>query len=346
MEYDCEPIYRLGVSIENDFLRGFRPHYINPPRDYEKWARICEHIILHYNGGWANGFEYGIKYWEIWNESENGINGHPTVNNNQMWTGSDEEYFRLYEVAAKHLKARFGNSIKIGGYASSGLYALRKDIFPTCHDGHDHMITFFHGFMKHIKKKNAPIDFFSWHHYEDADSAAALAKALDELLLEYGYAELDIHLNEWNTAPTKETRGTSYAAAMMIRMQKTSTYMLNYYDARIDISVYGGMFDPLTYEPYCVYYPFVAFGEMFILGREAECAFDTEKKGIYALAASDGKEKRAVLLANVSGKDEEIATGLSSFDAYLIDQEHYMTKIGSNDVIKLRDGQTVYLKNF
>lgn len=350
MEYGCEPIYRLGVTIENDVLHGFKPRYIDPPRDYEKWARICERIIRHYNEGWADGFKYGIKYWEIWNEPENGINGHPTVNANQMWTGSDEEYFRLYAIAAKHLKACFGDSIKVGGYGSSGFYALRKDIFPTCHEGHDHMIDFFHGFMKYIKKENAPIDFFSWHHYEDADSAAALAEGLDKLLSDYGYEGLETHLNEWNTAHTKEKRGTSYAvastAAMMIRMQYSSTYMLNYYDARIGTSVYGGMFDPLSYEPNAVYYPFVAFGEMYKLGKMADSSFDSNKKGLYALAATDGNGKHAVLLANTSGGDEEIVTGLMGFDAYLIDKEHYMTGLDSADTIALENDQTVYLKNF
>jgi hypothetical protein len=350
MEHNCEPIYRLGVTIENDVLHGFKPRYINPPEDYEKWARVCEHIIRHYNEGWADGFEYGIKYWEIWNEPENGINGHPTVNANQMWTGSDEDYFRLYSVAAKHLKSCFGDSIKVGGYASSGLYSLRKDLFPTCHEGHDHMIDFFHGFMKHVKAEGAPLDFFSWHHYEDADSAAMLTEELDKLLSEYGYSGLETHLNEWNTAHKRDSRGTSYAAAssaaMMIRMQSTSVYMLNYYDARIGISVYGGMFDPLSYKPNCVYYTFLAFGEMYKLGKQAECGFDTEKNGIFALAATDGEGKRAILLANTSGADERIITGLDGYTAYLIDRDNYMTKLDSASEFTLGNDKTVYIKNF
>ena len=350
IEYGCEPVYRLGVTIENDVLRGFKPRYINPPRDYEKWAKICEHIIRHYNEGWANGFEYGITYWEIWNEPENGINGHPTVNANQMWTGSDEDYFRLYAVAAKHLKACFGDSIKVGGYSSSGFYALRKDIFPTCHEGHDHMIDFFHSFMKYIKKENAPIDFFSWHHYEDADSAAALAEGLDKLLCDYGYEGLETHLNEWNTAHKKETRGTSYAAAstaaMMIRMQYASTYMLCYYDARIGTSVYGGMFDPLTYLPNCVYYPFVAFGEMYKLGKMAECDLTSARDGIFALAATDGESKNAILLANTSDTDEPIEACLDGYEAFLIDSEHYMTKIDNAAELILGKNQTIYIRNF
>ena len=123
-KYGCEPIYRLGVTIENDVVSGFKPRRINPPSDYAKWARICEHIIRHYNEGWADGFEYGIKYWEIWNEPENSIWGDSKLPANMMWTGTDEDFFELYTIASKHLRACFGDTIKIGGYASSGLYAL------------------------------------------------------------------------------------------------------------------------------------------------------------------------------------------------------------------------------
>ena len=68
--YKCAPIFRLGVTIENDHKRGFKAQRINPPSDFNKWARICEHIVRHYNEGWADGFHYGIEYWEIWNEPE------------------------------------------------------------------------------------------------------------------------------------------------------------------------------------------------------------------------------------------------------------------------------------
>ena len=37
-------VYRLGQSIEH-----FSNYYINPPKDYEKWAKICINIIRHYN---------------------------------------------------------------------------------------------------------------------------------------------------------------------------------------------------------------------------------------------------------------------------------------------------------
>ena len=47
------PYFRLGVTIENGAAR--RAYRIFPPKDYAKWARICEHVMAHYVEGWANG---------------------------------------------------------------------------------------------------------------------------------------------------------------------------------------------------------------------------------------------------------------------------------------------------
>ena len=79
MAAGAEPIYRLGVTIEN--YQKIRAYRIDPPSDYDKWARICEHIVRHYNEGWADGFEYGIKYWEIWNEPDG---NEPSTHENEM----------------------------------------------------------------------------------------------------------------------------------------------------------------------------------------------------------------------------------------------------------------------
>ena len=50
----CEPYFRLGVTIENAHM--VKAHRIFPPKDFGKWARICEHVIRHYREGWADGY--------------------------------------------------------------------------------------------------------------------------------------------------------------------------------------------------------------------------------------------------------------------------------------------------
>ena len=58
--------FRFGATIEHE-----RKKYgTKVPADFNKFAIVCEHIIRHYNEGWANGFHLGIEYWEIWNEPD------------------------------------------------------------------------------------------------------------------------------------------------------------------------------------------------------------------------------------------------------------------------------------
>lgn len=85
-------VYRLGPSIEHTA----RKYHTHPPADFDKWADICLHIIRHYNEGWADGFRHGIRYWEIWNEPEIGA---------PMWSGTIDDYLRLYAITSRKLKA-------------------------------------------------------------------------------------------------------------------------------------------------------------------------------------------------------------------------------------------------
>lgn len=353
-KYNCEPIFRLGVTIENQ--QHIKAYRIFPPADYGKWARICEHIISHYNYGWADGFEYGIKYWEIWNEPDFS----PFVERNTMWKGSDTDFFRLYEVAAKHLKNIFGDEIKVGGYASCGFegiwldpkkHAVDAEKREIKHHNVQYALDFFYGFFDHIKKTGTPIDFFSWHSYLDTPDVEVMADFLERELTKLGYGGLETQLNEWNNAAawTPGTRGTSFAsahaAAMMCALQnKKVVNICCYYDARIGVGDYAGMFSPLNHKPFCTYYSFKAFGELYRLGSQVECSCD--KEGVYAVGATDG-EKKALLLTNI-GEDIEMCIGLpENMKAYLIDQEHFMTeaKIDPNG-FTLAKNETLFFKNY
>ena len=164
---------------------------------------------------------------------------------------------------------------------------------------------------------------------------------------EAGYPDIEIHLNEWNTDRTRETRGTTKAAAdvaaMMMAMHATKMSVMCYYDARVDISVYGGLFNPMTYEPYCTYYSFKAFGKLYALGDQIEIIGDLDD-GLYAMAATNGIEQ-GILIANV-GEEKEIETNLGrGYTAYLIDEKHMMTKKRlSVKHFKLKQYETLYLE--
>lgn len=356
VEYGVEPYFRLGVTIENQCqIKAYRIH---PPKDYKKWAIICEHIVKHYNEGWANGFHFNIKYWEIWNEPEN--REIPTMN--QMWTGTAEEYYELYDVAAKHLKKCFGDKIKVGGYAACGFYGIfgnpekyglnieRREEKRYNSPREEYRINFFYGFLDYLRKNNSPIDFFSWHTYGTVDVVSVEADFVDNVLNEYGFGHVETHLNEWNLSHDRKlNNATSFASAnvmaMMLAAQHKKTDMLMYYDARyVSVSAYAGFYDVVTFEPSCVYYAFKAFGELYALENEVECTCPDE--GLYAVAAKNG-ERKSVIISNLQ-KDTKVELNLTDeFIVYLLDKDNFITKteLNPNGFI-LRENTVAIVKNF
>ena len=289
MDAKVEPYYRLGVTIENEVWR--KAYRVNPPEDPEKWAKICAGVIRHYTKGWANGFEYDIKYWEIWNEPE------CTNGRRVMWTGTWEQYLELYDVTSKLLKAEFPE-IKIGGYASIGFYAL-KEMDPEstwCKDCQSY-IDLFLQFMQYIKDHNCPMDFFSWHSYDEPKYTALYANYVAEKLKEYGYGHAEQHLNEWNCGPQNRDKACHAAATagFLISMQNSPVDIGMFYDARCGTSIYGGLFNPMTLRPLKSYWAFPAFNELYRRKDQVEAESDTED--LYVAAAA-GDPEGAVLIVN------------------------------------------------
>ena len=336
-----EPYYRLGITIENQAY--IKPYHTFPPKDYEKWARICEHVIRHYTEGWADGYEFPITYWEIWNE--------PEVQNEMMWCGTFEEYFRLYDVTAKHLKACFGDKIRVGGYASCGFYAIApKTAFsaennmigtvpPSEHE--EKLMRFFYGFFDYIKAHNSPIDFFSWHSYANVGRVARMDAWLHEELKKLGYEGLETHLNEWD--PVAKEFGTAHhaaeVAAMIVALQHGHTDIACIYDMRTNTAPYCPLFDIKTHKPIHAYYALVAFNILYKLGWQVESVSDTD--GLYALAASNG-QRHAAMLVNLTGAPQALCMeGADLTDArwHVLDGERLLSwspavkRLAPNDVV-------------
>ena len=307
--------YRLGVSIEH----ASKKYNIFPPKDNERWARICAGIIRHYNEGWADGCYYGIRYWEIWNEPENP----------PMWQGTRDEYFRLYVTTANYLKNRFPD-IKVGGYAGCGFYALNR---PNPTEFYQSFITYFTDFLDYVSapETRAPLDFYSWHLYTDSVAemvghAEYVRKTLDQ----HGFAATESIINEWNyvkAGPGLFERMTgmeaaSFVSGVLSALQQTSVDMGNYYDAQPNMR-YCGIFNYVG--PNKPYYAFKAFNSLFRLKNEVYTACD--RKNTWLCAASSATEA-AVVLTSCKGKQENILlemcglTGDSGVEAefYVLDE--------------------------
>jgi len=319
----CQPYFRLGVTIENQhMLRSYR---IFPPKDYDKWARICEHVIRHYNEGWADGFCYGITYWEIWNEPDDCYVEETAA----MWKGTPEQYYRLYSVVSKHLKACFGDSIKVGGYGNCGVYeyAQDKDLNGLCHEDtyiYDFIISFLHGFLKYQRETNAPIDFFSWHVYDNCHESTRKdfrvikdhADYVRRILDRYGYVKAEHHLNEWNLHTDAKHRDLPLAAAkslaFMLMMQNTSTDLMCYYDGGLGYSAYRALINPDSGYPYRTYYSFMMYNTLYKL--ENSVLTESSDNYVFAGAAVNGK-KAAIVISNANDTDVSIDLDISGFHA-------------------------------
>jgi hypothetical protein len=312
-----EIIYRLGVTIENYLDITIR--HIYPPKDFKKWAVICEHIIRHYNEGWANGLHLNILRWEIWNEPEN----HPDLANNHMWQGTKEEYFELYRVTANHLKACFP-ALKVGGYGSCGFYTIGPDgkydpNYPRAR--YHYFYEFFHDFMKYItaEETKAPLDFFSWHHYQNHTTVARYARYVRQQLDAYGFTEAESILDEWSPGP--DTRDTPLdpplIGAVLASLQDAPVDIANFYDGRAETS-FGALFDPVHKTVFPTYYDFVAYNELYKLGSQTEASVDCEE--LVVLAAANEKEA-AVLLVNPTAQNTKLTMDVSCDSWIIIDPQ-------------------------
>ncbi|MBR0055829.1 MAG: hypothetical protein IJP66_00730 [Kiritimatiellae bacterium] len=296
VENGVEPFFRLGVTIENyPFVRRYR---IDPPRDFAKWARICERVVRHYTEGWADGFRHAITHWEIWNEPENWED----PERNEMWHGSFEDYCRLYEVASKHLKAAFPH-LKIGGFGSCGVGAAfaREDWHPDARLRHQ--LACFHAFLGYVREHGCPLDFFSYHSYAGVEDILAQARYVREHLDAAGFAGVPTSLNEWLPSPNHDKLGTALQAAeiaaTLIGFQNGPVDSAAIYDARCGVGNYSPLFNPLTYQPHKAYYAFMAFNELRKKGTAVRVLCDGHSPVAFAAAAAKGADgSLAVILAN------------------------------------------------
>jgi len=329
--------YRLGETIKNKCMVVRNHTFV--PKDFQKWAEICEHIIRHYNEGWANGYHMNIEYWEIWNEPE----GAPDHNPN--WGGTPEEYFELYRVTANHLKKCFPN-LKIGGFASTGFYEFSEEGIPNgvstiptdnIREGQtNHTTKFIKAFFEYItaEETKAPIDFFSWHFYGTSVERAKFEIECSQKTLEtYGLGHIENILNEWNYMECwhgregrirKSNIGAAFTSAMHTMMQKSALSHSMYYDAEVGRRHFCGLFNEYEAYPEKPYYQFVAFGNLYELGTEVEVSED--KDGIYTLAATDG-EKGGIIVTNYHKEETECnleikgLKGTKTCEIYITDED-------------------------
>ena len=312
-------IYRIGYSAQG---KSPTPHLFLPGSP-EKWADVAAHIVRHYNQGWANGPHANIRSWEIWNEPDNA----------EFWSGTPEQYFQLYEVTAKAVKA-VDPSLRVGGPAIAG------------------KLDFLEGFLRYAQQRNLPVDFVSWHIYtQNPGDVVARAHKVREIADRLGFPHAESILDEWNYGPddwgplfkdAAATRkyfgdmngatGAAFDAAVLIALQDAPLDIATLYTGTTAV---WGLFTP-SGTPQKNFYALLAFTEL--LKSPNRLAVTSSDAAIYAAAgiSSDGETMR-ILISNPTSASHPLHLNLDHFSwrdhammqEQLVDSSSDLGNIGS-----------------
>jgi xylan 1,4-beta-xylosidase len=107
---------------------------ITPPKDYQKWGQLVEALVKHWTARYGSD-EVRQWYFEVWNEPNLDI----------FWSGSQADYFKLYEVTARAIKG-VSPDYRVGGPATAGNGWVPETINFATQNG-------------------IPLDFISTHEY-------------------------------------------------------------------------------------------------------------------------------------------------------------------------------------
>ncbi|MDE6660020.1 MAG: xylann 1,4-beta-xylosidase [Eubacterium sp.] len=199
--------FLLSVNIKPFVELGFMPIKIAtvpntvfwwqangcPPTDYDKWHYLVNETVKHLTE------RYGIDevkswYFEVWNEPNLG----------SFFKGTQEEYFKLYEVSVDAVKS-VCSDYRVGGPSTSG---------ADFREG----LGYLKAFIDFCDSKKLPVDFFSAHPYPtcwalDEEGTEHMGYISKEICIEFldniksivddsPYPNAEIHLTEWNSSPS------------------------------------------------------------------------------------------------------------------------------------------------
>jgi len=177
IEQTCDRLLELGLRpvVEVSFM----PHdlatnpeatifeyrgIVSPPHDWDRWGelnrRLAAHLVERY------GVEEVARWgFEIWNEA----------NLEVFWTGTQADYFRLYDVAARAIKS-VDERLLVGGPSTAAAGWIAD-------------------FLDFVVAEDSPLDFLSTHTYGNVplDVGQALAAR--------GLDGIEVWWTEWGTTP-------------------------------------------------------------------------------------------------------------------------------------------------
>ena len=163
---------------------------VTPPRSLTEWSLLIREFAIHTIG------RYGVEevrhwYFEVWNEPDLPA----------FWTGTQAEYFNLYDATARTLK-EIDSRLRVGGPATSKAVWIKD-------------------FIQHCDCESVPLDFVSTHSYPQDEYViypdrqgsphqpghyfADTVRSVQEQVRSSTMPDLEIHWTEWNAISAAST---------------------------------------------------------------------------------------------------------------------------------------------
>ena len=358
-EAGLDVFFRLGTSIEHS---GPKVHFNSLiPEDFDKVAEIFAGTVRHYNRGWADGHEWNIRYWEIWNEPD----GH-----NNMWClpeGDGEtaeerkdrdpkrraKFAKFFVTVLKRLKSEFGDTIRVGGPA---LCSYKEDWFRPL--------------LQACKEAGVAPDFISWHGYRNNPAQFNLEAERGRRMLDgFGFASCGMIVNEWHyfghddytwgdmqrcSDPKVKARiwsgprshngihSACFTLAALANLQRSKLEQAYFYGCRHTGS--WGFKDELQ-SKYKVFHALKLFGGL-VKGTPAICASTSE--GAYTtLATRSETGRKTLLVVDYGGKAPQIEVDVKGVEpgakatCTVLDYTHDLTA----HPVSFADGRLTLMKS-
>jgi xylan 1,4-beta-xylosidase len=152
---------------------------ISPPKDWDRWGDLVGNLAAHLVQRYGAAEVAGHWAFEVWNEP----------NLDVFWSGTQQEYFRLYDVSARAIKS-VHPGLRVGGPASAAAGWTRE-------------------LLAHLDTSGAPLDFLSSHVYGNVPLDLRTGEVPPQ----------NVWWTEWGVTPTHFNRAgdTVFAAAFLLR---------------------------------------------------------------------------------------------------------------------------------
>ena len=326
-EAGLDVFFRLGTSIEHS---GPKVHFNTLiPKDFDKVAEVFAGTVRHYNRGWADGHEWNIRYWEIWNEPDGfnnmfclpgGDAGADEAGTKSNELKRRELFAQLFVKCVKRLKGEFGDSIKVGGPA---LCWLNEEYFRYL--------------LQACKDAGVAPDFISWHGYKNNPSDFSReADRARRMCDEMGFPKCELIVNEWHyfgenytwtdmqrcsdpvvkeriwSGPDSHNgiRSACFTLATLANMQSSKLDQAFYYGCS-HVGSWG--FKDSMQKKYKVFYALKLFGDI-MRDYSVRCAGSTVGTVTsFPVRRADGR--KGLLVVDYGGTTREVKVALKGVDA-------------------------------